>query len=119
MNNRRNKWLNIELRRKPYLVRDILIAAVALSTLASPASAQAAHEFFGPPTPLIFDAEGARHWCLYGNEPFTPPMTSKDSNIISCQMGFRSGFFWPFHHHLFRQKIVLGFAEIPFAVERH
>ena len=108
------------IAKKPHLIRDALIAAVALSSLTSPVSAQTYHEFFGPPTPLIFDAQGARHWCLYGySGPFTPLMTSKDSNIISCQMGFRSGFFQPFHHHLHRQKTVRGFAEILFAVEGH
>jgi hypothetical protein len=76
------------IEKKPHLVRNTLIATVALSSLASPVSAQTYHEFFGPPTPLIFDAKGARHWCLYGYYgPFTPPITSKNSNIISCQMG--------------------------------
>jgi hypothetical protein len=76
------------IAKKHHLVRDSLIAAVALSTLASPASAQGVHEFYGPTQPLIFDAEGARHWCLYGYYgPFTPPMPSKDSRIISCQKG--------------------------------
>jgi hypothetical protein len=75
-------------KKKPHLVRDALIAAVALSSITSPVFAQTYHEFFGPPTPLIFDAQGARHWCLYGYYgPFTPPMTHKDSNIISCQKG--------------------------------
>ena len=78
----------IRIAKKPHLVRDAFIAAVALSSLASPVSAQTYHEFYGPPTPLIFDAEGARHWCLYlYYGPFTPPMTTKDSNIISCQRG--------------------------------
>ena len=100
------------IAKKPNLVRDSLIAAVALSTLASPAPAQGFHEFFGPVLPLVFDAEGARHWCVNGYYgPFTPPMTSKDSNIISCQMGSQSGFFRPFHHHLHRQETVPGFAE--------
>jgi hypothetical protein len=110
----------IRIAKKPHLIRDAFIAAVALSSLASPVSAQTNHEFFGPPTPLIFDAEGARHWCqdlYYG--PFTPPMTSKNSNIISCQMGYRSGFLRPFHNHLHHQKTVPGFAEILFAVEGH
>ena len=74
--------------KKPRLVRDTLIAAVALSSLASPAPAQTYHEFFGPATPLVFDAQGARHWCLYGYYgPFIPPMTSKDTNIITCKQG--------------------------------
>ena len=68
------------------LARDTLIAAVALSSLASPVSAQTYHEFYGPPTPLVFDAQGARHWCLYGYYgPFTPPLVPNDSNIISCR----------------------------------
>jgi hypothetical protein len=96
------------IANKLHLVRHSLIAAVALSTLASPASAQAVHEFYGPVQPLIFDAEGARHWCVYGYYgPFRPPMTSNDSNIISCQMGSWSEFFPPFHHHLHRQRTVL------------
>ena len=74
------------IAKKPHLVRDALIAAVALSSLASPVSAQTYHEFYGPATPLIFDAHGARHWCQYGYYgPFTPPMTSRDSNIITCK----------------------------------
>jgi hypothetical protein len=108
------------IAKKPHLIRDALIAAVTLTSLASPVFAQTYHEFFGPPTPLIFDAEGARHWCMYGYYgPVTPLMTSKDSNIISCQMGYRSGFLRPFHHHLHRQKTVPGFAAIPFGVEGH
>jgi hypothetical protein len=76
------------IAKKPHLIRDTLIVAVALSSLASPVSAQTYHEFFGPPTPLIFDAQGARHWCLYGYYgPFSPPMASKDSNIITCKNG--------------------------------
>jgi hypothetical protein len=76
------------IAKKRHLVRDTLIAAVALLSIASPAFAQTYHEFFGPPTPLVFDAQGARHWCLYGYYgPFTPPMPYKDLNIISCQRG--------------------------------
>jgi hypothetical protein len=101
------------ITKKPHLVRDSLIAAVAISTFASPASAQGFHEFFGPVLPLVFDAEGARHWCVNGYYgPLTPPMASKDSNnIISCKMGYRSGSFQPFPHHLHGQKSASGFAE--------
>jgi hypothetical protein len=75
--------------KKSHLVRDTLVVVAALASLASPVSAQTYHEFFGPPTPLVFDAKGARHWCLYGYYgPFTPPMTSKDSNIITCKKGY-------------------------------
>jgi hypothetical protein len=74
------------IAKKPHLVRDALIVAIALSSLASPVSAQTYHEFFGPPTPLIFDAQGARHWCLYGYYgPFTPSLVSNDSDIITCR----------------------------------
>ena len=76
------------IAKKPRLVRDTLIAAVTLSSLASPVSAQSYHEFYGPPMPLVYDAQGARHWCLYGYYgPFTPPMPSEDSRIISCKKG--------------------------------
>ncbi len=74
------------IAKKPHLIRDTLIAAVALWNLASPALAQTYHEFFGPPTPMVFDAKGARHWCLYGYYgPFAPPMVPNDSNNVTCQ----------------------------------
>jgi len=73
------------IAKRLHLIREMLIAALALSSLPSPASAQTYHEFFGPPLPLVFDAEGARHWCLYGYYgPFIPPVTSKESHIMSC-----------------------------------
>ena len=69
-----------------YVLRHTLIAAAVLSTLASRVRTQTKGEFFGPPTPLIFDAQGARHWCLYGYDgPFTPPLVPNDSNIVSCR----------------------------------
>jgi hypothetical protein len=78
--------VEIRMTRDSHLVRRALVAAVVLSSLASPASAQTYHEFFGPPTPLVFDAQGARHWCLYlYSGPFTPPLVPNDSNIVSCR----------------------------------
>jgi hypothetical protein len=75
-----------KIARKTNLITDTLIAIVALSSLAPPVHAQTYHEFFGPPTPLVFDAVGARHWCLYGyHGPFTPPLVSNASNIVTCR----------------------------------
>lgn len=76
----------LKIAKRSHLVRDLLIAGTALSSLASPVRAQTYHEFYGPPTPLIFDAQGARHWCLYGYYgPFAPPLVPNDSNIVSCR----------------------------------
>ena len=72
--------------RKTNMIRGTVIAAVALSSLAPTARAQTYHEFFGPPTPLVFDAQGARHWCLYGYYgPYTPPLAPNNSNIVTCR----------------------------------
>jgi hypothetical protein len=51
------------------------LIVLALLGGVSPASAQAVHEFFGPPVPLVYDAHGARHFDLYGYDgPPDPPM---------------------------------------------
>ena len=78
-----------KIARRSHPVRRTTIAIVVLSLLVSPVFAQTYHEFFGPTTPLVFDAAGARHWCLYGYYgPFTPPLTFKDANmIITCKRG--------------------------------
>lgn len=74
------------IARKTSLIRHTLIAAAALSSVAPPVRAQTYHEFFGPPTPLVFDAKGARHWCMYGYYgPFIPPLPSNDYNIVTCR----------------------------------
>jgi len=76
----------LKIAKKSHLIRDILIAGAVLSSLTSPGRAQTSHEFYGTPTPLIFDAQGARRWCLYlYYGPLTPPLVPNDPNIVSCR----------------------------------
>jgi hypothetical protein len=76
----------LRIAKKPHLMRDTLIAAAVLSSLASSVRAQTKGEFYGPPSPLVFDAQGARHWCLYGySGPFTPPLIPNDTSVVSCR----------------------------------
>jgi hypothetical protein len=65
-----------------------LFVAIAALSPSSMASAQT-REVFGPVLPMIYDAQGGRHYCLYGyTRPFDPPTTSRsDDDIIVCRNG--------------------------------
>jgi hypothetical protein len=53
------------------------------------AFAQWQHEPFGPVFPMIYDAQGGRHYCLYGYYgPFDPQISShSEDNTIVCRSG--------------------------------
>src|SRR5258708_26703840 len=65
-----------------------LLIAIATSSPASMAFAQT-REMYGPVLPMIYDAQGGRHYCLYGYDgPFDPPIASRgDDNTIVCRSG--------------------------------
>jgi hypothetical protein len=65
-----------------------LLGAIAALSPASIASAQT-REVFGPVLPMIYDGQGGRHYCLYGNcGPFDPPTAShSEDNTIVCRSG--------------------------------
>jgi hypothetical protein len=65
-----------------------LFVAIAALCLSSMASAQT-REVFGPVLPMIYDAQGGRHYCLNGYDgPFDPPIASRgDVNTIVCRNG--------------------------------
>jgi hypothetical protein len=59
------------------------VAAVSLCP-ASMAFGQT-QEYFGPVLPMTYDAQGGRHFCMYGYYgPLAPPMPSSNKIAVCC-----------------------------------